>query len=91
MLSTPNHGWVINRFYYLFKGVPRRTEGHQLPIWKWQHIRYFNRREIQRFLQHCGFTKDFVVHGAELRQPFALLSRFFPSFFGSVIVVEVRK
>lgn len=91
VLSTPNHGWVINRFYYLFKGVPRRTEGQQLPIWEWQHIRYFNKTEIQQFLVHCGFTKDFVVHGAERRQPFALLSRFFPAFFGSVIVVEVRK
>ena len=91
VLSTPNHGWIINRLYYLLMGVPRRTEGHRLPIWEWQHIRYFNQREIQRFLAHCGFSKNFAIYGAERRQPFSFLSRFFPSLFGSVIVVEVRK
>jgi len=91
VLSTPNHGWIINRFYYLLMGVPRRTEGYQLPIWKWQHIRYFNKREIQRFLIHCGFKQNLAFHGAERRQPFSLLSRFFPSFFGSVMVIEVHK
>lgn len=91
VLSTPNHGWIINRLYYLIKGVPRRTEGQRLPIWEWQHIRYFNKQEIRKFLQHCGFTKQLIFHGAERRQPFSWLSRFLPSLFGSVMVVEVRK
>ncbi len=91
VLSTPNHGWIINRLYYLLIGTPRRTEGHKLPIWEWQHIRYFNKPEIRRFLQHCGFNSKFILHGAERRQPFATLSRYFPSIFGSVMVVEIRK
>lgn len=91
VLSTPNHGWIINRLYYLFKGVPRRTEGHKIPIWEWQHIRYFNKVEIKRFLNYCGFRNNFGFYGAERRQPFAALSRYFPSIMGSVMVVEVRK
>ncbi len=91
VLSTPNHGWVVNRLYYLFMGVPRRTEGQKIPIWNWQHIRYFNKTEIQKFLKVCGFHKEFSFYGAERRQPFASLSRYFPSVFGSVMVVEVRK
>lgn len=91
VLITPNHGWIVNRLYYLLMGIPRRTEGHKLPIWEWQHIRYFNKREIQRFLIHCGFQKKIVFHGAERRQPFASLSQFFPSLCGSVMIIEVRK
>ncbi len=66
-------------------------EGHKTPIWNWQHIRYFNKNEIQKFLKICGFHKEFAFYGAERRQPFATLSRYFPSFLGSVMVVEVRK
>lgn len=91
VLSTPNHGWIVNRLYYLLMGVPRRTEGHKIPIWEWQHIRYFNKAEIRRFLNHCGFQNNFAFYGAERRQPFAALSRYFPSLLGSVMVVEVRK
>ncbi|MEP0885038.1 class I SAM-dependent methyltransferase [Trichocoleus sp. ST-U3] len=91
VLSTPNHGWIINRLYYLFTGVPRRTEGRKTSIWEWQHIRYFNKTEIRRFLDYCGFHEGFAFYGAERRQPFAALSRYFPSIFGSVMVVEVRK
>lgn len=91
VLSTPNHGWIINRFYYLFMGLPRRTEGHRLPIWEWQHIRYFNGREIRRFLNHCGFQHGFKLHSAERRQPFTFLSRYWPETMGSVIIVEVLK
>ncbi|MDJ0734450.1 MAG: class I SAM-dependent methyltransferase [Nostocaceae cyanobacterium] len=91
VLSTPNHGWIINRLYYFFMGVPRRTEGHKIPIWKWQHIRYFNKSEMRQFLNHCGFQKNFAFYGAERRQPFAFLSQYFPSIMGSVMVVEVFK
>lgn len=42
-------GWIVNRLYYLLMGVPRRTEGRKIPIWEWQHIRYFNKAEIRRF------------------------------------------
>nr|RNJ65363.1 MAG: class I SAM-dependent methyltransferase [Leptolyngbya sp. IPPAS B-1204] len=91
VLSTPNHGWIINRLFYLFMGVPRRTEGHRIPIWQWQHIRYFNKKEIFRFLKHCGFDGEFQFYGAERRQPFSTLSLYFPALFGSVMVVEVRK
>lgn len=91
VLSTPNHGWILNRLYYLLIGVPRRTEGHKIPIWEWQHIRYFNKAEIKRFLNHCGFSKYFAFYGAERRQPFAALSRYLPSIMGSVMVVEIRK
>jgi hypothetical protein len=72
-------------------GVPRRTEGHKISIWEWQHIRYFNKSEIKRFLNHCGFSKHFRFYGAERRQPFAALSRYLPSIMASVMIVEVRK
>ncbi len=91
VLSTPNHGWIINRLYYLVMGVPRRTEGHRLPIWEWQHIRYFNKREIKKFLTHCGFTKQFRVLTTERRQPFRFLSNYWPEIMGSVLIVEVCK
>lgn len=91
IISTPNHGWIINRLYYLIKGVPRRTEGHKLAIWEWQHIRYFNSKELKKFLCHCGFEKSIKIHGAERRFPFTYLSRFFPSSMGSVLIAEVRK
>ncbi|MBD1845998.1 class I SAM-dependent methyltransferase [Cyanobacteria bacterium FACHB-63] len=91
VLSTPNHGWIINRLYYLIMGVPRRTEGGNTPIWEWQHIRYFNRSIICQLLDRCGFSKNFRFHGAEQRQPFGVLSRFFPALFGSVMVVESHK
>jgi SAM-dependent methyltransferase len=90
VLSTPNHGWIVNRLYYLMAGVPRRTEGHRVPIWQWQHIRYFNARELARFLAHCGFGKP-IIHGAEWRWPFSALSRLAPTLFGSVLVAEARK
>lgn len=91
VLSTPNHGWIVNRLYYLIRGVPRRTEGHRVPIWEWQHIRYFNKREIKNFLNHCQFVNDFRFHATERRQPFRYLSRYFPSLLGSVMVIEVKK
>jgi 2-polyprenyl-3-methyl-5-hydroxy-6-metoxy-1,4-benzoquinol methylase len=91
VLSTPNHGWIINRLYYLFNGVPRRTEGHQVPIWQWQHIRYFNQSTMREFLRDCGFDQDFKFYAAERRQPFSGLSRILPSFFGSVMVVTVTR
>lgn len=91
ILSTPNHGWIINRLFYLIKGVPRRTEGHRLPIWEWQHIRYFNSEELKNFLSHCGFQKNINIYGAERRFPFSYLSNFFPKLMGSVLIVETYK
>jgi SAM-dependent methyltransferase len=91
VLSTPNHGWIINRLYYFLKGIPRRTEGHKLPIWKWQHIRFFNSQELNNFLRHCDFKKPINVYGAEQRFPFNWLSRFLPKIMGSVLVVETWK
>lgn len=91
VVSTPNHGWIINRLYYLIKGVPRRTEGHQLPIWKWQHIRYFNSQELKKFLWHCGFQESINIYGAERRFPFSWLSLIFPKFMGSILIAEAWK
>lgn len=91
VVSTPNHGWIINRLYYLIKGVPRRTEGHRLPIWEWQHIRYFNSEELTNFLCHCGFQKSIKIHGAERRFPFSWLSLTLPRLMGSVLIVETWK
>ena len=91
ILSTPNHGWIINRLYYLIKGVPRRTEGHRLPIWEWQHIRYFNSEELRKFLYYSGFQEFIKVHGAERRVPFNQLSAILPKLMGSVLIVEVWK
>lgn len=90
VLSTPNHGWIVNRLYYLLFGIPRRTEGHKLPVWEWQHIRFFNKRQIKNLLYYCKFN-DFRFHGAERRPFFSQLSRFFPELFGSVMIVEVSK
>ncbi|WP_448562199.1 methyltransferase domain-containing protein [Trichothermofontia sp.] len=91
VLSTPNHGWIINRLYYLIMGVPRRTEGQRLPIWEWEHIRYFNKKEIFAFLKYCGFTKEYRFYAAERRQPFAFLATYFPAWLGSVMIVTARK
>jgi len=91
VLSTPNHGWIVNRIYYLLLGVPRRTEGHKTPIWEWQHIRYFNKTQIMKFLSHCGFDKGFISRGAERRWPFTVLSNYWPEIMSSVMIVEVQK
>jgi len=91
VLSTPNHGWLVNRLYYMMMGVPRRTEGHKIPIWEWQHIRYFNKQEMYKFLTHCGFGSKFVFHASDHRQPFTFLSKYIPTLMGSVMVVEAYK
>lgn len=91
VLSTPNHGWIINRLYYMFMGLPRRTEGHKTKIWEWQHIRYFNKFTIKEFLNHCGFTNQFHFYAAERRQPFDFLSKYLPEIMGSVMIIEIRK
>lgn len=91
VLSTPNHGWIINRLYYLIMGVPRRTEGQKTKIWEWQHIRYFNKTAIEEFLNHCGFSRNFHFYAAERRQPFKFLSKYLPEIMGSVMIVEISK
>jgi SAM-dependent methyltransferase len=91
VLSTPNHGWIMNRLYYFLFGVPRKTEGYDLPIWEWQHIRYFNKRELVRFLKETGFEKKPNFYATDRRKIFELLSKLVPSFFGSILVAEIRK
>ena len=90
VLSTPNQGWVINRLYFALMGVPRRTEGHKNEIWNWDHIRYFNTTAMARFLRKCGFVKPRFL-GSDQRRLFDALSRYSPSLFSSIMVVEAYK
>ncbi|WP_242038024.1 hypothetical protein [Tolypothrix sp. FACHB-123] len=71
--------------------VTRRTEGHKIPIWEWQYIRYFNKSEMPRFLTYCNFSNNSSFYGDERRQPFAALSRYFPLIMAYVMVVKVHK
>jgi SAM-dependent methyltransferase len=91
IVSTPNHGWLVNRLYFLLRGSPRMTEGHVLPVWEWQHIRYFNARSLQDFLGEAGFTQGWKVHGAARDTPFRQLSSVIPELMASVLVAECRK
>ncbi|MEJ2578682.1 MAG: class I SAM-dependent methyltransferase [Kineosporiaceae bacterium] len=91
VVSTPNHGWLINRLYFLLHGAPRMTEGHVLPVWEWQHIRYFNARSLREFLNEAGFTTGWKIRGAARKTPFRQLSPFLPELMSSVLVVEGRK
>lgn len=91
VITTPNHGWLVNRLYYFIFGIPRRTEGQKLPIWEWQHIRYFNKNELCAFLAKAGFKQKPVIFGTDRRKIFEKLSEFIPSLFGSLLVAIVRK
>ena len=91
VVSTPNHGWLVNRLYFLLRGAPRMTEGHVLPVWEWQHIRYFNARSLREFLGEAGFTVGWRVRGAARSAPFRQLSSVMPELMASVLVAECGK
>ncbi len=89
-MSAPNMGWIVNRFWYLIMGMPRRTEGHMNSPWEWEHIRFFNKRVVKRFLFEGGFTLlDFF--GSDRRTVFNLLCRLSPGLFSSVFLAVARK
>ena len=90
VLSTPNHGCIINRFYPLVFGLPRRTDGKRKPPWEWGHIRYFNRGAVKQFLAKPGFTVT-RFRARDRRKLLDLLCLFCPSLFGSVMIIEARK
>jgi SAM-dependent methyltransferase len=86
ILSTPNMGWIINRIYYLLFGTVRRTEGHRNPPWRWEHIRFFNKKIIRAFLNEGGFEMV-QFSSCDRRLAFDFLARFWPSMFGSIMLV----
>jgi len=90
LVSTPNMGWIVNRLYYLIKGIPRRTEGHRNPPWMWEHIRFFNKAAIKEFLESGGF--QLVGFWSCDRRPFFdWLSGAFPQLCGSIMLAAARK
>jgi SAM-dependent methyltransferase len=91
VVSTPNHGWLVNRLYYLLRGTPRQTEGHILPVWEWQHIRYFNADSLTEFMREAGFTGPSRIYGSARAVPFRQLSRALPGVMSSVLIGEFRR
>ena len=91
VVSTPNHGWLVNRLYFLLRGTPRMTEGHVLPVWEWQHIRFFNARSLRTFMAEAGFTAGWKVRGTAREALFRRLSTVTPELMSSVLVAECRK
>ena len=90
IVSAPNMGCIWYRICYLFSGMIRKTECKDSDPWEWQHIRFFNRRVMQRFLEAGGF-KTVRFSGCSSNTVLDLLSRLRPSLFASVMVVVAKK
>lgn len=90
IITAPNMGWIINRLYYAFLGMPRRTEGHNNPPWQWEHIRFFNKRIVTIFLSEGGFDL-LCFYGSDKRALFNVMSMFCPSMFASVFLAVAQK
>jgi methionine biosynthesis protein MetW len=89
-LSFPNTGWFINRIYYLFTGMIRRTEGHLNPPWEWEHIRFFNRSVMKSFLKEGGFRME-RAWSTDQRVFLRLPSLILPSLCGSIMIIVARR
>ena len=89
-ISAPNMGWIVNRLYALIMGMPRRTEGQRQPPWKWGHIRFFNKRMINKFLNEYNFEMT-GFWATDRRKLFEFLARFWPSMMGGTFLLTARK
>lgn|GEM_PF-2497097 len=58
-LTVPNTGFYGYRLYYLFTGRIFPTEDTlDLPPWRWEHIRFYDRPIIQALLDEVGFRVE---------------------------------
>jgi SAM-dependent methyltransferase len=89
LLSTPNMGTLEFRLQYLRRGFPPATEGHPNPPWEWEHIRFFNRAVLKRFLQAGGFVVEGVWACYRVRWLDAI-ARLSPTWFGNILLAAAR-
>lgn len=89
IMSCPNMGYWRYRLYYLFNGCPADTEWSGSLPWDWGHIRFFNKRILEKFLSLKGFkiNKFIGVSRRRLDKPFLEI---FPTLFGMIMVVEAK-
>lgn len=90
ILSCPNMGYWRYRVQYLVKGMIPQTEWYGAESWEWEHIRFFNKSVMQKFLNVGGFKMNrfFGVSRRRLDKP---LMNFYPELFGMIMVVEAFK
>lgn len=60
IITVPNMGYWWYRLYYLIKGNVIgtdgiRPDGYINQPWEWEHIRFFNKYYLQKFLETYGF------------------------------------
>lgn len=89
ILSCPNMGYWRYRLYYLIFGMVPQTEWCGKNPWQWEHIRFFNERAIEDFLDSQNFmvNRFWAVSKRRLDQP---LKKIWPALFGMIMVVEAR-
>lgn len=90
ILSCPNMGYWRYRLYYLISGMIPQTEWYGADSWEWEHIRFFNKAIMKKFLKMGGFEfKNFF--GVSSRRIDKLFSLFSPELSGMIMVIEADK
>lgn len=90
IISTPNQAYWRYRLVTFLKGELPKTEGTPNEPWEWTHIRFFNRRILNKLLKLCDFRETNFL-GVSRRRLDRVLLKNFPDVFGMIMVVEARK
>lgn len=95
IVTVPNMGFWWYRLYYLLKGNVIGTDGIRVngyinQPWEWEHIRFFNKYYLQKFLENGGFQMvhfDACTHNPKSN----FLVRFFPQLFSQELLMVGKK
>jgi methionine biosynthesis protein MetW len=90
IISTPNMAYWRYRVGYLLTGRIPDTEFNGKPPWAWSHIRFFNIKILNSFLNANGF-KMVRIWGINRRKLDKWFVKLFPNFCGMILVVEAVK
>lgn len=90
ILSCPNMGYWRYRLYFLLNGKLPDTEWTGYVPWHWSHIRFFNIGILKQFIKEAGFAKVTQISGVSERRIDKLLLPFSHSFFGMIIIMEIK-
>lgn len=90
ILSCPNMGYWRYRLYYLLNGKLPDTEWTGHAPWQWSHIRFFNLDILKLFIKEAGFNKISEILGVSERRIDKMLLPMSVSFFGMIIILEVK-
>jgi methionine biosynthesis protein MetW len=90
IISCPNMGYWRYRLYYLFNGMVPQTEWFGQDPWQWEHIRFFNKEVIKKFIEVNNFEM-LGFYGVSKRRIDKLLLKLSPALAGMIMIIEVKK